>query len=166
MSALPPLIRPLDPSADLAAVEALYQAAAAFWQMTDRRPPNRQKAEAFFVDTPPGCDPAASHRLGLFEHYDLTGVAEMAFGFPNSNSAYLGLMVLAPSARERGLGRAFLHHLETLARAKACPELFLAVLEENQAGRGFWKAQGFAPTGLSRHDAETGHTLHRLVKPL
>lgn len=166
MSALPRLIRPLDPKADLEAVEALYAQAAAFWIMTDRRPPDRHKAEAFFIDTPPGCDPAASHRLGLFEHSDLAGVAELSFGFPEPDSAYLGLMVLAPARRGRGLGRAFLQHLETLARNRGSSQLFLAVLEENQAGRAFWQAQGFAETGLIRHDAETGHTLHRLVKPL
>lgn len=166
MSASAPLIRPLDPLADLAAVEALYAQAAAFWVMTDRKPPDRQKAMDFFHDTPPGCDPAASSRLGLFEQGELVGVAELSFGFPEPDSAYLGLMVFAPAKRGRGLGAALLSHVEGLARAKGCPQIFLAVLEENRAGRAFWERQGFQPTGLFRHDDETGHTLHRLVKPL
>lgn len=160
------LIRTLDPVSDLAAVEALYAEASEFWMMTDRTPPDRQKAVDFFHDTPPGCDPAASHRIGFFEHSDLNGVAELAFGFPEPNSAYLGLMVLAPKVRGRGLGKAFLAHVETLARARQCPQLFLAVLEENHAGRAFWESQGFRATGLSGHDAKTGHTLYRLVKTL
>lgn len=161
-----PLIRPLDPARDLDAVQALYAQASAFWQMSDRKPPDRAKAAAFFVDTPPGCDPAASARLGLFKHDLLQGVAELAFGFPKSNSAYLGLMVFAETARGRGHGSALLARIERLAREKGCPELFLAVLEENTAGRAFWERRGFQPTGTSRHDTETGHILHRMVKAL
>lgn len=163
---MPPLIRPLDPSADLADVEALYQAAADFWQMTDRRPPDRHKAEAFFIDTPPGCDPAASHRLGLFEHFRLMGVAELSFGFPNSNSAYLGLMVLAPSARGRGLGRVLLAEVEVRARKTGAAGLYLAVLDANPKGRAFWEREGFRDTGVGRFDDETGHWVRRMHKTL
>ena len=95
------LIRTLDPQADFAAVEALYAEAAAFWLMTDREPPDRAKVDEFFTDCPPGGDPALSHRLGFFQQDRLIGVAELGFGFPNPEDAYLGLMLFAPSARVR-----------------------------------------------------------------
>lgn len=160
------LIRPLDPGADLDRVAELYTAAADFWTLTDRKPPDLAKARAFFTDGPPGCDPAASHRLGLFESGRLLGVAELSFGFPKPEDAYLGLMVFAPEARGQGLGPFFLQKCEDLARVRSCPQLFLAVLEENAKARAFWERQGFRATGLSGHDEETGHTLHRLEKTL
>lgn len=166
MSASAPLIRRLDPAGGPAAVEGLYQAAAAFWRMTDRRPPDRQKAAEVFTVGPPGKEPAASHRLGLFEQDRLAGLAELSFGFPEPEDSSLGLMLLDPAARGRGLGPRFLSEVERVARARACPRLLLAVLEENLTGWRFWPRQGFSQTGLNRFDDETGHWIHRFSKAL
>lgn len=161
-----PDIRPLDPKADLARVAALYARAADYWLLADRRPPDMAKAMAFFTDGPPGADPARAHRLGLFSHGKLAGVAELSFGFPEPQDAYLGLMLLAPEARSQGQGAAFLAHVEALARTAQAPRLYLALLEENPRGRAFWMRHGFRPTGIARDDAETGHRVHRYGKDL
>lgn len=158
--------RNLLPGADLPRVTAFYEVAADYWHLADRRAPDLQKARDFFTECPPGCDPAASQRLGLFVAGDLAGVAELSFGFPAAGDGYLGLMLLAPRLRGQGHGRRFLHEVETRARAAGCRQLFLAVLDENPRGRAFWLREGFAPTGLARQDADTGHRLERLVKPL
>jgi GNAT superfamily N-acetyltransferase len=157
-------IRRLDQTADLDLVEDLYSRAADYWLLADRRAPDRQKALDFFTDTPPGGDPAASHRLGLFLDGVLVGVAELAFDFPEPGDPYLGLMILAPEARSLGLGRVLLAEVER--RARPAPHLYLGVLEANPRGRAFWECNGFGPTGHSRIDTETGHTLHRMVKQL
>ncbi len=94
------------------------------------------------------------------------GVAELSFGFPAPGDAYLGLQILAPEARGRGIGRALLAEVEARARAAGAEVLYLAVLAENPRGRAFWLREGFRDTGLSRHDDETGHVLHRLSKGL
>ncbi len=161
-----PLIRPLDPKADLPLVEEFYTRAADYWLLADRRAPDRQKAQDFFTDCPPNCDPAASHRLGLFVDGALMGLAELSFGWPAPGDAYLGLQILAPEARGRGLGRALLAEVETRARTAGAPQLYLAVLEANPKGRAFWEREGFQATGVSRDDAETGHRIHRLTKVL
>lgn len=161
-----PLIRPLDRKADLPLVEEFYTRAADYWLLADRRAPDRQKAQDFFTDCPPNCDPAASHRLGLFVDGALMGLAELSFGWPAPGDAYLGLQILAPEARGRGLGRALLAEVETRARAAGAPQLYLAVLEANPKGRAFWAREGFQATGVSRDDAGTGHRIHRLTKVL
>lgn len=163
---MPTQIRTLDPEADIEAVAEFYTRAADYWLMADRRAPDRQKAVDFFTDCPPGCDPAASHRLGLFWGGRLMGLAELSFGWPALGDAYLGLQILAPEARGQGLGRVLLADVEQRARAAAAPALYLAVLEENTRGWAFWQREGFRATGLSRFDDDTGHRLHRLVKPL
>ncbi len=161
---MPPLIRPLDPIADLTAVEDLYSRAADYWLLADRRAPDRQKAAEYFTDTPPNCDPTASQRLGLFQGGTLVGVAELSFGFPLAEDAYLGLMLLDVTRRGQGFGAFFL--AEVQRRAAPSPRLYLAVLQENPRGRAFWERHGFTDTGHSGHDADTGHTLHRMVKLL
>ena len=159
-----PLIRPLDPVTDRDAVTALLQEAQDYYHLWLGHAPGADQVEEVFSAAPPGCDPGTSHRLGLCLDGILSGVAELSFGFPAPQDAYLGLMILAPKARNKGHGASFTAHIESLARPAA--HLYLAVLEANPKGRAFWEAEGFTPTGISRHDPDTGHTIHRLVKPL
>jgi GNAT superfamily N-acetyltransferase len=162
------MIRTLHPDTDLAAVTAFLAEAADYWIMEEGTAPGHDAARDFVTDSPPGCDPAQSHHLGLFHDGQLAGLAELSFGFPQAGDAYLGLMILAPRLRGLGLGPSLLAHVETLARAAGAPQLYLAVLEANIRGRAFWDRHGFRPTGLSRIDNDHGlnHTIHRLVKPL
>ena len=159
-------VRPLDPRTDLDLVERFYRAAPDYWLFADGKAPDAARAAAFFTDTPPGCDPGRSHRIGLFTDGALAGLAELSFGFPTPEDAYLGLMILGPWVQNRGHGAYFLAHVETLARAALCPRLYLAVIAANTRGRAFWEREGFTATGKSGLDPDTGHTLHRLVKPL
>lgn len=158
-------------TANRAEVAGLLARAADYYHLWLGRPPGEAEVEDVFSSAPPGCEAAASVRLGLWLPVRdgqaapdglLSGVAELSFGFPEAGDAYLGLMILDPAARGRGLGAAFharvLHH----AAARGATRIFLGVLEANVAGARFWAAQGYRPTGLSREDAETGHRLHRL----
>jgi GNAT superfamily N-acetyltransferase len=158
------LIRPLDPVRDRNDVAVLLLQAADYYHLWLGHDPGPEQVDEVFSACPPNCDPAQSQRLGLFLDGQLAGVAELSFGFPLPEDAYLGLMILAPAARGHGHGAAFTSHLETLARHS--PRLYLGVLQANARGHAFWARQGFVPTGVSRFDDETGHTLHRLVKLL
>ena len=186
-------IRELAPT-EAPLVARFYAEAPDYWLLAEGAcEPDRQSRE-FFTDGPPGCDPAQSHRLGLFlpsgpvapradksasppargevrgawgaEPDRLSGVAEVSYGFPEPADAYLGLMLLGPWAQGAGHGRAFLAHAEALARKRHAPRLYLAVLDVNPRGRAFWEREGFEGTGLTRKDAITGHLIERLVKPL
>lgn len=159
------LIRDLDPVADLGSVHDFYQSAPDYWLMADRAAPDIAKARAFFTDTPPGCDPFRSRRLGLFLSDRLSGLAELSFGFPAAGDAYLGLLMLGPWARNAGNGAAFLAHVENIARQAGHAAIYLAVLDINIGGRRFWSRHGFRPTGVTRQDVHV-QGLTRMVKPL
>lgn len=158
-------IRELFPS-ETALVAQFYREAPDYWLMAEGRVDPERQAQEFFTDAPPNCDPAQSDRLGLFIDHRLSGVAEVSYGFPEPNDAYLGLMILGPWAQGSGHGRSFLAHAETLARKRHAARLYLAVLDVNARGRAFWEREGFRPTGLRRHDATTGHWVERMVKDL
>ncbi|MGL4237921.1 GNAT family N-acetyltransferase [Tabrizicola sp.] len=158
-------IRELFPS-ETSLVAQFYREAPDYWLLAEGRVDPDHQASEFFTDAPPNCNPAESDRLGLFVDSRLSGVAEVSYGFPEPNDAYLGLMLLGPWAQGQGHGRSFLAHVETLARSRHAPRLYLAVLDVNPRGRAFWEREGFRPTGLSRTDPRTGHTAYRLVKDL
>lgn len=147
-------------------VARLYTEAPDYWLLAEGSCAPERQAQDFFTDCPPGCDPAQSHRLGLFLEDRLSGVAELSFGFPEPGDAYLGLMLLGPWAQGAGHGKTFLAHAETLARTRGASVLYLAVLDANPRGRAFWDREGFRSTGLRKQDAATGHWLERLVKTL
>lgn len=156
--------RALDPIADRPALAAMLTEAQDYYLLWLGHPPGEAEVTDALTSTPPGCDPALSHRLGLFLDERLSGVAELSFGYPGPEDAFLGLMILAPRARSGGHGAAFHDHILTLARARGCPRIYLGVLDANRRGWAFWTRQGYAETGVTRMDAETGHLLHRLVR--
>jgi GNAT superfamily N-acetyltransferase len=158
-------IRELFPS-ETALVAQFYREAPDYWLLAEGRCDPQAQASDFFTDAPPNCDPVQSDRLGLFLNQRLSGVAELSYGFPEANDAYLGLMLLGPWAQGAGHGQTFLAHAESLARKRHAARLYLAVLDVNPRGRAFWEREGFSDTGLSRLDALTGHTTYRLVKTL
>ena len=73
-------IRSLDPIADRALVDAFFVAIADYIEVERGEPPSPAVTDEFFTDTPPGCDPAASLRLGLFEPGARSAVTDPAVG--------------------------------------------------------------------------------------
>lgn len=162
------LIRALSPINDLDRVTRFYADAPDYWELAEGIAPGPTKAMEFFTDTPPGCDPDASHRPGLFQEEQLCGIGELSFGFPAAGDAYLGFMMLGPWARGAGLGREFLEHMESVARENHATNLFLAVLESNPRGHAFWTREGFLDTGIQGIVSTNSikNKLFRLVKTL
>ena len=159
------LIRDLAPN-EAPLVAQFYRDAPDYWLLAEGTVDPDRQAREFFTDCPPGCDLSQSRHLGLFLQSRLSGVAELSYGFPEPNDAYLGLMLLGPWAQGMGHGRSFLAHAEALARNGHAARLNLAVLDANPRGCAFWTREGFVPTGLRGQDKETGHWLERLGKAL
>lgn len=149
-------------------VEAFFREAADYIRLERGDDPGPEVTDEFFADAPPGCDPAQSLRLGLFDGGQLIAVAETGFGYPEPDDAYLGLMIVVPAARGTGTGQRFLRHIEAAARARGARALCLAVLDANPRGRAFWEREGFRVTLPDRtvtRGART-QTAHRMGKPL
>lgn len=161
-------IRPLDPARDRAAVEALHRAAADYVRLETGQDPTPARTEEFFTEAPPGIDPATSLKLGLSAGGRLAMIADVAFGWPAPDDAYIGLMLGAPRARGKGYGRAFLDHIVSAARQRGATRLLLAVLDDNPRARAFWERMGFSVV-LTLPPRDFGgrmHVCHRMARPL
>jgi hypothetical protein len=106
---LPMRVRAMAP-AEAPLVAAFFDEAPEYWHLAEGHLDPGAKAQAFFAEAPPGCDPAGSLRLGGFLGDRLSGVSELSFGFPERDDAYLGLMLLGPWAQGQG------HQLQRLVR--------------------------------------------------
>jgi len=164
-----PQIRRLAARDDSQAVLGLYERAADFVLLETGSAPSGTTVDQFFSDCPPGGDLAASCKLGMFmPDGELVAIADLAFGYPETDDAYLGLLLFAPQRRGLGLGRIFLEHIEAIAKARNAKRLLIAVLEENVRGRSFWEREGFHLI-RSFSGFEIGrktHTVHRMWRPL
>jgi len=162
------MIRLLTLPQDRATVFTLLEACADYVWLEREETPLPCLVDEYFSDAPPGIDPADGHRPGLFDSDRLLALAEMSFGFPAPDAAYLGLMIVHPVARGAGAGPRLLHHLEAVARSRGSRRMFLGALNANPRGRAFWQREGFVPTGLE-YDVTLGQKTqlaHRFAKPL
>jgi GNAT superfamily N-acetyltransferase len=162
-------IRQLHPETDRAAVADLFRRSADYVRLERDADPDEAVVAEFFADAVPGATAAEQLKLGLFgEGGALLGLADMGFGYPEAGDAYLGLLQFAGEARGRGLGAAFLRHLEAAARARGARRLFIAVLHANPRGRAFWEREGFAVETAERQVTLGAKTqgAARMVKPL
>ncbi|AMS41801.1 GNAT family N-acetyltransferase [Aminobacter aminovorans] len=161
-------IRPLIPT-DASAVRDLYDRAADFVLLESGTEPTDQMVADFFTDHPPGSDLAASCKLGMFlPGGTLVAIADMAFGYPETDDAYVGLLLIDQNCRGVGLGRTFLDHLTATAQARNGTRLLIAVLDENTRGRAFWEREGFWLV-QSIPNFKIGlktHVVHRMWRPL
>ena len=161
-------LRALDPGKDALAVGELFLRAADYVRLAEGTAPGPAQVAGYFKGVPPGGDIGQSVKVGLYEAGILLGIADMAFGYPDPGDGYIGLMLFAPEARGRGLGKAVLALLEEEARARHAARLYVGVIETNARGRAFWLREGFLPVrrlGPIKVGAKA-HMIDRLVKRL
>jgi RimJ/RimL family protein N-acetyltransferase len=165
--AAPLRLGPLDAGRDGAAVAAVVDAAIDYFELETGDTDVAAIAARFFAERPPGDGPPPM-KLGVFRGDDLVGLADLSFGFPEADVAYIGLLALVPSARGAGLGGRAFAELAARAGARGARRLMLGVLEANPAARRFWERLGFRLV-LTRDGVAFGkriHTVHRLERDL
>ena len=164
-----PRIRLLVPGDDAASVRDLYDRAADFVMLESGTEPSDAMVEQFFADCPPGVDLATSQKLGMFRPSgELVAIADLAFGYPEDDDAYIGLLLIDQNCRGMGLGRIFLDRLAGIARARNARRLLIAVLDENTRGRAFWEREGFRLLQSFQNFklGQKTHVVHRMWRPL
>jgi GNAT superfamily N-acetyltransferase len=134
-------IRVLDPCAEEAAIQALFEQDPGFFELTEGAPPRSDEARQTFA-LPPELAGARQHVFAIGE--PLAGVIEMLEGYPDLETWYLGLIFLAPHARGAGLGAAALEWLCAHVAAAGGRKLRLACTVGNTRARQLYDRLGFA----------------------
>jgi len=153
----------LRPENDLGAVEAVYRRAADYLDLESGLTPDAA-ARAFFDERPPASDQEPLKFGVRGDDGALVAIGDLAFGYPEPDDAYLGLLLLVPERRGEGLGQAILGKVKTLARTRGALRLLLGVLDANERARLFWEGQGFRRTRTSGPHGfgKRRHVVHRL----
>ena len=118
------------------ALLACLQGCRAFFEQVGQVP------ETALEGKPEG--PCRKEVLGVFEGDGLVGVVDVLHGYPTPDVLFIGLLVLLPETRGRGLGRAVEQELVRGARES---KVRLAVNFTNPDGKAFWASCGYRVTG-------------------
>ena len=129
---------------DAEVLQQLYEQCTEFALLTDGQPPLPTAAREEFDAVPEGKTTQDKYIFGLFDPDDiLVGMIESIRYYPDNETWWLGLMMLAPEQRGQGLGSEFYRAFERWVSSQGVPRISLSVVEANESGLQFWKKMGF-----------------------
>lgn len=153
------LVRLLDREEE-SRILALYTRCADYFLMTSGEMP--VDCDELFEDLPPDTAPEAKEVFGIIEGERLIGVVDFVSGFPDSDTAIIGFLLIDPAYRGRGVGREVVERLADKATGKGLNRLRVAVIEANEAADHFWRKQGFEEV-LRTEPRPYGKKTHRVI---
>jgi GNAT superfamily N-acetyltransferase len=147
-------------AAEIPQVQAVFAASEDFAMLVDGFPAPPDEAEQLLAKIPPGSHPEDKAvmlvRLGTAN----IGVLDVVRDWPQRRVWMIGLLVLVPAARGRGVGARVLATVDRWAIESGAEKLRIAVAPANIRGLRFWRRHGFSPVEVSRSGP------HRLERPV
>ncbi|OKH55848.1 GNAT family N-acetyltransferase [Calothrix sp. HK-06] len=129
---------------DAEILQQLYEQCSDYAFLTDGAPPSPTAARDEFFDLPEGKTTQDKYIFGLFDARNiLLGMIESIRHYPDNQTWWLGLMMLAPQLRSKGFGSNFYKAFEHWVSAQGVQQISLCAIEANEAGLRFWKKMGF-----------------------
>ncbi|GEM_PF-5593469 len=129
------------------AIASLYRECADYWTLVAGRPAGEEDAVSLLADRPPTLARSNKLVLGLRDGVRLVAIADALRDYPHAGIWWLGLLLVAPESRGRGLGRRLYAAFESWAAAQGANELRLCVQAQNTRAHEFWQMLGFVALG-------------------
>jgi GNAT superfamily N-acetyltransferase len=126
-------------------LQPLFEQCADYTWLVEGQGVSPDAARQTFEEVPPGHSLDHKFVYGILNRTgEIIGVLEGMRHYPEKDVWWIGLLLLAPSARSQGLGRKVIAAFADFVQAQGGTALMLGVVEENQAAYRFWQGQGFA----------------------
>lgn len=125
-------------------LQRLFKTCSDLFELTNGVPPTPTAARDEFSDVPDGKSPQDIHAFGLVAHRSiLAGVIIAVQHYPDAEMWWIGLMLLAPKHRGRGIGAEFYRAFERWLGEQSVAYVSLCAIAPNLSGRQFWQRMGF-----------------------
>lgn len=136
-------------------VTALFDECQDYFLLVEGCSPSSVQTEDFFTGIPEGFTVHDLLLHAVIVDDKWVGVTSLLKRWNLPDKCMLGLMLLSPHVRGRGLGQAVLAELERVVRDDpAMRVLRIGVVTTNVAAIGFWRKMGFAETGETKSRPE------------
>ena len=120
-------------------------------------------SEEVFVAIPEGFDVTKKIVIGVKQDTELIGVIDILRGFPNEETAMLGLLLLKEKKQGQGLGKRTFEELLTYVSSwSEIHKIRISVVKSNDEVLIFWKKLGFIETGVN-HPYENGSVISESI---
>ena len=110
-------------------------------------PPGAADAQSLLMMRPDELPEDAKVVLGAWEGERLVAVIDLLKGYPDRHTAYIGLLEVHKDHQGRGVGAAAYEMLEEYLGGEWRTLRFAVVDTNAEQAAGFWRRQGFEPTG-------------------
>jgi GNAT superfamily N-acetyltransferase len=129
--------------ADIPQIQRLFERCTDFFELVEGAPPGPDDAANELNSVAPGKTIDDTFNFGVFDGDRLVAFAGLARDFPKPSEWWLGLLVIDPAERGRGLGARIHQELVDWIAAQSGTTLWLAVQTNNEAAERFWRRMGF-----------------------
>ena len=94
---------------------------------------------------PPGKEMEEKYYLGYFENDEMVGVLDFIDGYPEADTAYIGLFMLSKDVQGRKTGTSLIEALALYCRELGYTHLLLGYDKADAQAAGFWTSLDFEP---------------------
>ena len=130
--------------ADVADVQRLYERCTDYHFAHEGTPTRANAGEEELTSLPPGRSADDKFSFGIYTaDAVLIGYLELFRNYPDEGDWWVGLLMLDPDARGRGLGSEVFRAATIWAADRGARSILLAVLESDERAQRFWFRQGF-----------------------
>ncbi len=125
-------------------LQRLLESCADYTEIVDGTVVSPTAAEELLQSLPPGKSFNEKLVAGIFNRADeMGGVLDAVAGYPEENTWWIGLLLLAPAIRQRGVGQRIVQEFVAFVRTRGGRAVMLGVVEDNQRACRFWSRNGF-----------------------
>jgi len=129
---------------DVEALQGLFESCPDYTQIVAGREPAPNTAEEALHSFPPGKSPDDKSMFGIVDSKGgVVGALDCVRGYPDETNWWIGLLLLLPEIRAKGLGQKVVSRLVEYVQANGGQTLMLGVVEDNRRAFGFWQKLGF-----------------------
>jgi GNAT superfamily N-acetyltransferase len=130
--------------ADLPALQDLLEKCADYMELVSGSPTSSNEAEMLVASLPPGKSLDDKYIIGIFDKtMHMVGFVDALKDYPDAGDWWVGLLLLTPNARGRGIGTQLYRAFESWASAQGAKRVYLGVIEANPRAHAFWERLGF-----------------------
>ncbi len=132
-------------AADGDKLQVLCEKCTDYFELIQGYPAGPSESQSLFTALPEGKAYEDKYLLGIFSEptSELIGVIDLIRDFPTSGEWILGLMLLNPEFRARGVGRQVCQSLAVWCQSSGADTIRLGVVEDNTKAIHFWQKCGF-----------------------
>ncbi len=110
--------------------------------------PTEQSVRDDLAALPPGKTARDKFFLGFFCGAELVAVTDLILGYPDSETAFIGLFMTEHRLQRKGIGTEIIREAEAYLKKQGFRQIRLGRVKGNPQSEAFWRKNGFSPTGV------------------